>query len=203
MKNKLMMKFLACFGIAFLFNQVNAQNMDKNSPLAMETILKQGTEYDSIKPLIGKWSVKMTIYKKNSTEILSETAAQLERKMIGNFLQETMKPAGENDPNPFERISYLSYNRVNKRWEYSVFDTRFPLAMNEQSVEHDIKNNAITVYLDNFALPPMWGDQYAGRLTKQRRVITFGKDENTNHQFMTLPGEEEFLAIKYVFARMK
>lgn len=145
----------------------------------------------------------MTIYKKNSSEILNEGIYQVERKMIGNFLQETMKPLTENDPNPFERISYLNYNRINKRWEYSVFDTRFPLAMNEQSVENEVKVNKIHLYLDNFITPPFWGLEYAGLLAKQHRVITFGKETETNEQYWTLPGEDEFLAIKYKYTRLK
>lgn len=204
MKNKLII-LGSCLGIAFLFAAANAQQADKNkaNPLAMETILKQGAEYDFIKPLVGKWSVKMTVYKIGGREIANETSAQMERKMIGNFLQETMTPSDANDPNPFTRISYFSYNRTNKRWEYSVFDTRFPISMNEASVEHEIKNNSVTVYLDNFVAPPMFDEKHAGLLTKQRRVITFGKDENTNEQYMTFPGEDEFLAIRYVFKRVK
>ena len=203
MKNKLLTKFLACLGIAFLFVQADAQQTDKNSPLAMETILKQGPEYDSIKPLIGKWTAEMTVYKIGGREVLSQDKFQFERKMMGNFLQETMSPMKADDPNPFQRMSYLNYNRTNRRWEYSVFDTRFPVSMSEASVENKIENNSITVYIDNFVAPPMFDEKHAGLLTKQRRVITFGKDENTNEQYMTFPGEDEFLAIKYIFKRVK
>jgi len=205
MNRKLRNLFSAVIGISVFCFQTNAQQSDKNNsnPLAMESILKQGTEYDFIKPLVGKWSVKMTVYKIGGREIAAETSAFIERKMVGNFLQETMIPTTPDDPNQFTRISYFSYNRTNRRWEYTVFDTRFPITMHERSVENEIENNSITVYLDNFVAPPMWDEKHAGLLTKQRRVITFGKDENTNEQYMTFPGEDEFLAIKYVFKRIK
>ena len=203
--SKLAMKFLVAVGIAVFFIQADAQHMEKKNtkPLAMETILEQGAEYDSIKPLVGKWTAEMTVYKIGGREILSQNTFQFERKMMGNFLQETMSPIKADDPNPFQRMSYLNYNRTNRRWEYSVFDTRFPISMSEASVENKIVNNSITVYIDNFVAPPMFDEKHAGLLTKQRRVITFGKDENTNEQYMTFPGEDEFLAIRYVFKRVK
>ncbi len=203
MTRKIKIVFSLIAGMVFFVFAANAQQTDKSSPLAMEMILKQGPEYDSVKPLVGKWSVKMIVYKIGGREILSDNTFQLERKMMGNFLQETMTPVNADDPNPFTRMSYLNYNRTNKRWEYSVFDTRFPISMNEASVENKMANNSITVYLENFVAPPMWDEKHAGLLTKQRRVITFGKDENTNEQYMIFPGEEEFLAIKYVFKRIK
>lgn len=173
-----------------------------HSSLEMDSILKQGPEYDLIKPLVGTWTVVQTIYSKGGEKILSQDTFKVERKMIGNFLQEVMQPIVKNE-NSFTRVSYLNYSRTNLRWEYIVLDTRYPLMMFETSANHQVtQDKSIHLYLDAFIMPPFFGKEYAGLLAKQHRVITFkGNDIDINRQYFTLPADKEFLAIEYVFKR--
>lgn len=174
----------------------------KHSPLEMDSVLKQGPEYNFINPLVGNWKVIQTIYAMSEEKILSQDTFKVERKMIGNFLQEVMQPIVNNKQTEFTRVAYLNYNRTNNRWEYIVMDTRYPIMMFETgSVPSVTADSAITLNMDAFVVPPFWGMSYAGMLGKQRRVITFKKDATINNQYWTLPGRKEFLAIRYIYKR--
>ena len=52
-----------------------------------------------------------------------------ERKMVGVYLEEVMKPALGSDAPDFRRICYLTYFRVEGRWQYVSLDTRFPVGI--------------------------------------------------------------------------
>lgn len=185
--------------------QSNAQTdaTDYKDNLSINSILKQGIEYERIKPLIGTGTVTQTIYNIDGT-VMTKDEFQYERKMVGNFLQETISPKVISVTNNFQRISYLNYNRTNFRWEYIVIDTRFPLMMYETTVADKNNTDSIITYLDAFVLPPFFGKDYSGLLTKERRVITFNENGHYIHrQYWTIPAHKEFLAIEYVFTKNK
>jgi hypothetical protein len=178
-------------------------NPDRNQNfLQMDSVLQQGKEYNFIKPLIGSWKVVQTIYSLGGEKILTRDTFKVERKMIGNFLEEIMQPI-KTELKPFTRVSYLSYNRANMRWEYIVLDTRYPLMMFETSdIPQVSEDKNIHLYLGAFIVPPFFGKEYNGIFAKQHRVITFkSSDSEINRQYWTLPGGKEFLAIEYDFER--
>ena len=125
------------------------------SPLQMDSILKQGREYSFINPLIGRWQAIQTIYTFDGQK-LSQDTFKVESKMVGNFLQEVMQPNSNVKTNTFTRISYLNYNRTNQRWEYIVLDTRYPLMMFETGYSPMTVDNSITLNLDAFVVPHFW-----------------------------------------------
>jgi hypothetical protein len=196
-------KFSIVLAIALLqFSLTVGQNTNiQNSPLQIDSILKQGPEYNFINLLVGNWQVTQTIYSIEGQKEMSQDTFKVESKMIGNFLQEVMQPIINSKINTFTRTTYLNYNRTNQRWEYVVLDTRYPLMMYETSSSPITLDGSITLNLDAFVVPPFWGMTYAGMLGRQRRVITFKRDTVTNEQYWTLPGRKEFLAIKYIFKR--
>jgi len=201
-RKKIALTFLFFLGLSTISNaQTPARPDIQHSSLEMDSILKQGEEYDLIKPLVGNWKVVQTIYSRDGKTVSQDTF-KVQRKMVGNFLQEIMRPIVET-ANSFTRISYLNYNRTNLRWEYIVLDTRFPIMMFETSTTHQLtKDKSIHLYLDAFILPPFFGKEYAGMLTKEHRVITFKNNDTYIHeQYWTMPASKEFLAIKYVFTR--
>lgn len=196
---------LAILITATLHSAIRAQSdgtksFGKNS-LSMDSILKQGPEYDLIKPMTGEWKVIQTIYKMGGTGILSRDTFNVERKMVGNFLQEMMQPGTQGGKNSFTRISYLNYNRTNARWEYIVLDSRFPLMMFETSNSSKLEGDSITLNLDAFTTPPFWGDNFAGLLGRERRVIKFNQNTTLNDQYWTLPAIPEFHAIRYEYLK--
>ncbi len=173
--------------------------MDYRDNLSMDSILKQGKEYEKVKALIGNGTVIQTIYKMDGT-VIAKDELKYERKMVGNFLQETITPKVISEKNNFQRISYLNYNRTNLHWEYIVLDTRFPLMMYETAVTNQNSSDSIITYLDAFVLPPFFGKEYTGLLTRERRIIIFNENGNYIHrQYWTIPAHKEFLAIEYNF----
>ena len=187
--------------LSLQFDFTSGQNTKiLQSPLQMDSILKQGREYSFINPLIGRWRATQTIYTFEGQK-LSQDTFKVESKMVGNFLQEVMQPNSNSKTNTFTRISYLNYNRTNQRWEYIVLDTRYPLMMFETGYSPMTVDSSITLNLDAFVVPPFWGMEYAGMLGRQRRTVTFRKEIVVNEQYWTFPGRKEFLAIKYVFKK--
>ena len=187
--------------LSLQFSFAGAQNTKKlQSPLQMDSILKQGREYSFINPLIGRWQAIQTIYTFDGQK-LSQDTFKVESKMVCNFLQEVMQLNSNSKTNTFTRISYLNYNRTNQIWEYIVLDTRYPLMMFETGYSPMTVDSSITLNIDAFVVPPFWGMEYAGMLGRQRRTVTFRKEIVVNEQYWTFPGRKEFLAIKYVFKK--
>ena len=187
----------SCTHFFVMAQQTDMIAYDK-SKLSMDSILKQGPEYKIINAMAGDWNVAQTIFKMGGKEILSKDTFEVHREMAGSFLQEIMQPR-TGAHNKFRRISYLNYNRTNRRWEYVVLDTRYPIIMPETSSSPDYKSDSVTLRLDAFVTPPFWGESYAGLMARQRRVLKFNNDKLINEQFWTLPSMDEFLAIRYEY----
>ena len=189
--------------LPLLILMVTAVHAQPKTPWTMDSILAKGPEYGLLSTLTGNWSVIQILYSKDDASVQSRDTFSVERKLVGNFFQETMRPISVKPGGDFTRISYLSYNRTNLRWEYIVLDTRFPVMMFETSKEPDMKTaNTLDLYLDAFPCPPFFGPAYTGLMTSQHRQIIFaGKNSTIHKQFWTLPGGKEFLAIEYDFVR--
>lgn len=170
--------------------------------LSMDSILFQGPEYELIKPQTGHWRVIQTVFHMDGKTVLTRDTFRAARKMVGNFLEETMRPLSAGSDHPFKRLCYLNYNRTERRWEYIVLDTRYPLMMFETSTGPAAPDHTIDLYLSSFPIPPFWGPKYAGQLGKQHRELIFpNTDKMINNQYWTLPGRAPFLAIQYVYDR--
>ncbi|PSL50301.1 uncharacterized protein DUF1579 [Chitinophaga niastensis] len=163
-----------------------------------------GPEYDWLKPLAGNYEVEMRIWPKAGADPIPLGTFRVTRKFIGNFLQEIMEPLPGTKTDPFSRITYLSFNKINLRWEYIVMDTRFPVMMFETSFDGKIVNGKeLTTYLSSFPVPALVGKEAAGQMAKQRRTFTIvGPDQDEMRQYWTLPSGKEYLAIAYVYKRI-
>ena len=178
---------------------------DTGKALTIDQVLRVGIEYDLIKPMIGDWEVYQRVWPKNGAPPIVASPFKAQRKMTGHFLEETMEAKPGTEVEAFTRKTYLNYNYANLQWEHIVLDTRYPVMMFETSYDGLIKNNkVITLYIPAFIIPPIWDKEIAGNLGKQRRTITIeSQDLNVVQQFWTPPGGKEFLAIEYVYKRLK
>lgn len=196
-------KIAALFIILFLFFSGHITAQEKNDP-NLDITAATGPEYDWLKPMAGHYEVDMRIWPKPGAAPIPLGTFKVTRQFVGNFLQEIMEPLpGKNTP-PFSRITYLSFNKINQRWEYIVMDTRFPIMMFETSFDGKIANGKeMTTYLSAFPVPAMIGKETAGQMAKQRRTFSIeGPDRDVMHQYWTLPSGKEYLAIEYVYKRV-
>jgi hypothetical protein len=191
--------YLTAFLLGLLsFGQLAAQDPYQDITAAT------GPEYDWLKPLAGNYEVTMQIWPKPGAQAIPLGTFKVTRQFIGNFLQEIMEPLpGTNTP-PFSRITYLSFNKINMRWEYVVMDTRFPVMMFETSFDGKIiDGKELITYLPSFPIPAMIGKELAGQMAKQRRdFIIESPERDSMHQYWTLPSGKEYLAIEYVYKRV-
>ncbi|GAB3643698.1 hypothetical protein GCM10027423_43350 [Spirosoma arcticum] len=164
-----------------------------------------GPEYDLVRPMMGSWQVQQRTWAKAGAKPVSSPPFRVRRQLIGHFLQEVMEPVQGTQVPPFTRLSYLNFNNANRRWEYIVLDTRWPAMMFETSTDEAVaKGNQLSFYLDAFVMPPMMGKEQAGQLARQRRTITLlGPDQQLMRQYLTLPAGKEYLAIEYVYTRVR
>ena len=187
------------------YGQKNNSAPDSVNILTIERVTNFGPEYDLIKPLVGNWEVTQRVWTKPGGAPVTLPPYKASRKLTGHFLEEIMEPKPDSDVKPFTRLFYLNYNNANLQWESIVLDTRYPVMMFETSVGNAIENgNTLTMYLPAFVMAPGWGDDLSGRLGKERRTIFFETNDKTVvKQYWTLPAGKEFLAIEYVYTRIK
>lgn len=109
---------------------------------AIERMNAPGPEAERLAERAGTWDLTLTMRPSPDAEPIVWTDLIAERRMTGLFLEEIIRPAPGSDQPDFERISYLTYNRIEGRWQYVSLDTRFPAgimpaySVDRQSPEH-------------------------------------------------------------------
>lgn len=116
-----------------------------------------------------------------------------------------MKPApGSNVPD-FGRISYLTYNKVEGRWQHVSLDTRFPAGiMPAWSFEKEV-DRKLTLQFEGLGFVG-FGQEVEGRLTRSNYVIT---RETDDHEFARQCWTQadgtgrRWLAVQYEYTRRR
>jgi Protein of unknown function (DUF1579) len=171
-------------------------------PSAMQRMLEPGAQAAQLARQVGTWDVAMTFRPSPDAKPIVVRGMVAERTMVGLYLQEIMKPkAGSNLPD-FRRIDYLTYDKMQARWEYASMDTRAPIGIMSAAGLSDQPGADITVYFDGFATPGM-GQELEGRFVRARHVDTLENDHHAfKRQFWTQPGHKEWLAVQYQYTRL-
>lgn len=128
-----------------------------------------------------------------------------ERRIIvgGLFLEEVMKPAPGSGATDFLRISYLTYNRVEGRWQYVSLDTRFPAGiMPAWGFEKPVDRKL------TFQFEPLgfvgFGKEVEGRMVRSNYVVTrISQDRDLAQQYWVQADGtgREWLAVQYEYVR--
>ncbi len=80
---------------------------------------------------VGTWSVVSTLRLTPDAQPILQKGLIAQRRMIGLYMEEEMKPAPGSQTQDFHRLAYLTYSRVEGRWQYVSMDTRFPVGIAE------------------------------------------------------------------------
>lgn len=126
-----------------------------------------------------------------------------ERAMIGLYLQERMEPNPGSDVPSFSRMEHLTFNSVEKRWQYVSLDTRAPIGLMPARSYGTGEGDTIVVYFENSALAG-FGPEFEGRLFHARHVtMRESDDRDVSRQYWTRAGGPEWLAVEYEYTRKR
>lgn len=170
---------------------------------AIERMQEPGPEAKSLAGRTGSWNVTMTIRPAPDAAPVVTKGLIAERKMVGLFLEETMMPAPGSSVPDFRRMAYLTYNRVEGRWQYVSLDTRFPAGIMPAWSFGKPSGDELVLQFEGLGFVG-FGVEVEGRLTRSNFVITKdGADHEFGRQFWNQADGtgREWLAVEYEYTR--
>jgi hypothetical protein len=184
--------------------QAGSAAVTVGAPSAAERMQEPGPEAAELQQRSGDWDVVATFRATPDAEAMVTTGLIARRKMVGLYLQEYMTPAlGATSPD-FTRIAYLTYSRLEGRWQYVSMDTRFPVGiMPAYSFGKQKNDKTLTLIFEPIAFVGM-GAAIEGRMVRSNLVVTRTSldHEIIQQYFITSDGSErEWLAAQYEYSR--
>lgn len=163
-----------------------------------------GPENEALAKRAGRWDVTQTVWGSPGAAPISTTGLVAERRMIGSmFFQEILGPASDVSAKTVDRIDYLTFNRVEGRWEYVSMDMRSPVGlMTAQSLTRG-REDRIDLTFQPFAFVGT-GSAVTGQTLRMEQVISHqGPDRDMKEQYFIMADGNgtRWLAIRYVYVR--
>ena len=175
----------------------------QSAQTAIERMQEPGPEAIALAKRAGLWDVTITFRPSPDVKPSVFDGLIAERKMIGLFLEETIRPGAGSTTADFRRISYLTYNRVEGRWQYVSLDTRFPAGlMPAYSPDRGI-DGKITFQFESLAFAG-FGQEVEGWMLRSNYIILpHGADTEVAQQYWTRAdgSERQWLAVEYRYNR--
>lgn len=161
-----------------------------------------GPENAKMAERVGLWDVTETVWDSPKAAPIVTKGLVAERRMVGQMLQETLR-SDSHSLSPILRMDYLSFNRVEARWEYVSIDTRAAVGlMTAQSYSRE-EDGRILITFQPFAIPGS-GSQVAGQMLRMRQeIIAQGADRDVKDQYFALADGTgtAWLAHRYAYVR--
>ncbi len=76
-----------------------------------------GPENGAMAQRAGLWDMTETVWEAPGAAPVTTTGLVAERRVIGSMLQEVLRPAADTAGKAADRIDYLTFNRVEGRWD--------------------------------------------------------------------------------------
>lgn len=162
-----------------------------------------GPENAAVAQRAGSWDMTETVWDAPGAAPVTTTGLVAERRVIGSMLQEVLRPAADPASNVVARIDYLTFNRVEGRWDYVSMDMRAPVGiMSAWSFDRGGANR-IELTFQPFATAGA-GPGIGGQMLRMTQVITvLDPNREVKEQFF-LPADgsgTKWLAHKYEYKR--
>ncbi len=157
-----------------------------------------GPENGDMAKRVGAWTVTETVWDVPGALPKVTRGLIAERRMVGSMIQETLRDPADAKGTVL-RMDYLSFNRVEGRWEYVSMDTRAAVGiMTAQSVGRG-RTGRIEVVFQPFALPGAGQDVSGQMLRMREEIISDAADHDVKDQYFTLADGTgaEWLAHRY------
>jgi hypothetical protein len=170
---------------------------------AAERLNQLGPENAAMAPYAGLWDVTETVLDKPGGNPVTTTGLVAERRMIGSYLQEFIRPASDTANQDIKRIDYLSFQRVEGRWKYVSIEMRAPVGiMPAYSFDRGDASGMVLVH-EPFAIAG-GGSEVAGQMLRMKTVVTRdGPDRDVKNQHFILSdgAGTVWLAHRYAYTR--
>ena len=152
---------------------------------------------------VGLWDVTETVWPTPGAAPVVTTGLVAERRMVGPFLQEEIRPADAKPGIDVKRMDYLTFNRVEGRYDYVSMDTRAPVGLMPAWSFGPAVDGVIRVEFAPFAVPGD-GAAVSGQMLRMDTVVAHqGSDRDTKDQHFNLADGTgtTWLAHRYAYAR--
>lgn len=183
--------------------QLGLGNVALPAASAAERMNELGPENAAMAAYAGLWDVTETVWDRPGGEPVTTTGLVAERRMIGSYLQEFIRPASDTSNQDIKRIDYLSFYRVEGRWKYVSIEMRAPVGiMPAYSFDRGDAAGIVLVH-EPFAITG-GGSDVAGQMLRMNTVVTRdGPDRDVKNQHFVLPDGTGtiWLAHRYAYAR--
>jgi hypothetical protein len=173
------------------------------APSADARMQAPGSEADALARRTGVWDVVATFRLTPDAAPVVSRGVIAERKMVGLFLEEVMRPAPGSDTADFRRVAYLTYSKVEGRWQYVSLDTRLPVGIMPATSFGQETNGELTFQFEPLGFVGS-GSEVGGTMMRSNLVLTSdGDDRETSRQyFIAADGTgREWLAVQYDYTR--
>lgn len=184
--------------------QLGLGNVPLPAASAAERLNELGPENAAMAAYAGLWDVTETVWDKPGGDPVTTTGLVAERRMIGSYLQEFIRPASDISNQDIKRIDYLSFQRVEGRWKYVSIEMRAPVGiMPAYSFDRGDAAGVVLVH-EPFAITG-GGSDVAGQMLRMDTVVTRdGPDRDVKNQHFILPdgAGTAWLAHRYAYARI-
>lgn len=173
-------------------------------PTAAQKMLAPDQRLKALAKRVGTWRVTSTLRLTPDAKPIIQTAIA-DRKMVGPYLQEVMHAAPKSGGPDFQRISYLTFFRVEGRWHYVSMDTRFPVGIMPAYSFDGGATDRIELQFEPLAFVGL-GEKVSGQLIRSNFVITWATaDRDVAQQYwIAADGSgKKWLAVQYDYVRIR
>ena len=175
-------------------------------PATLDDMTAAGAQVRALAQRAGTWDVSITSWAFPGADPVALKGLVAERSMIGPMLQEILRsPRG--GARPFVRADFLTFNRLEGRWQYMSMDSRVPDGMmSAWSLDADPQTRIFMSFLP-FADPDAAGAEdivTTGRFLRMEQIIAqVSADHEVKDQYFTIagPSPTKWLAIRYEYFR--
>jgi Protein of unknown function (DUF1579) len=160
-----------------------------------------GDESQLLARTVGTWDVITTFrFAPDSAPVVTRGVVA-ERRMVGAYLEEVMRPGPGSELADFRRISYLTYGKTEGRWQYVSLDTRLPVGIMPAFSFGKETDRKLTLQFE-----PMGFAGFDGRMMRSNLVITRVSEgrELAQQYWIAADGTgREWLAVQYEYIRRR
>ena len=191
------------FGAAIGAALLPAAAVAQSAPGAFARMMELGRENEASSRRVGLWDVTETSWERPGADPIVSTGLVAERRMIGPLLQEMLRPANDPSGNDIRRIDYLTFNRVEGRWDYVSMDLRDPDGIMSAWSFTPGDGTRIDFTFQPFAVAGD-GPDVAGRMLRLTQVITRDSPDHDIKDQLPVMADGTgtmWLAHRYAYAR--
>jgi hypothetical protein len=202
--NRFLPTLVAVLAISSTLVGVQANAAD--APSVMDKLNEFGPEAQALVQRAGTWDATITSWSGPGAAPAVLTGLVAERRMIGPMLEEVLHPVDGATGALFSRADFLTFNKLEGRWQYMSMDGRVPDGMmTAYSLDADPEQRIFMSFMP-FANANVIGASAIGQLWRMEQVIVRqDADHEVKDQYFTAAGSTpvKWLGVRLSYTRRK